>query len=359
MISALASSVRDRLQGGEVQGGLSPGAVEAAKAQVAALKAAEVEAVEGRARGDVAYATGVSTVAGPVTLISAVSSPDQGVWASLKWVASTAVSIGAAIACQPLTAPVAGVCAGVAGRFTDGLLSGKSPGELFKYTFNPLSMGRDAALGAMTMGFGRVAAGLVPKAGSALPVVLGSAAASVVAGGLTDMAVVLASGGSWEDAIAKAMNPTARGIDFAMGFAEGLKVWKGRPTAKTTAATNTAYRGPSQFAPGGQAGPAVSLDQVKQCLGRCGMSVSKYDISHTPVIDSPVGPAFGRTSIVNGKPVIEISDMGLSSMDEAVTTIFHETYHADAFRAFGTTGTEEAAEGFGQRMLQQFQRRNR
>lgn len=237
-ISGFASSVRDRLQGGGVQGGLSSGAVEAAKAQVAALKAAEVEAAEGRARGDVAYATGVSTVAGPVALISAVSSPDQGVWASLKWVASTAVSIGAAVACQPLGGPVAGVCAGVAGRFTDGLLSGKSPGELFRYTLNPLSMGRDAALGAMTMGFGRVAAGLVPKAGSALPVVLGSAAASVVAGGLTDMAVVLAGGGSWEDAIAKAMDPTARGIDFAMGFAEGRKVWKGRPTANTTAATN-------------------------------------------------------------------------------------------------------------------------
>ena len=120
-----------------------------------------------------------------------------------------------------------------------------------------------------------------------------------------------------------------------------------------------AFRGPSQPAPGGQAGPAVSLSQVKQCLGRCGLSVRNYDIAYTPQIDSPFGPAFGRTSVVDGKPVIEISDLGLSSMDEAVATIFHETYHVNSLRAFGHTGTEAAAESFGQRMLNQFQRRTR
>lgn len=88
------------------------------------------------------------------------------------------------------------------------------------------------------------------------------------------------------------------------------------------------------------------------------MSVSRYDIAHTPVIESPFGPAFGRTSVVNGRPLIEVSDLGLRSMDEVVTTIFHETYHVNSLRAFGHTGTEAAAEAYGQRMLGIFQRRN-
>ena len=69
------------------------------------------------------------------------------------------------------------------------------------------------------------------------------------------------------------------------------------------------------------------------------------------------GQAFGRTSIVGGNATIEISDMGLSSMREAVTTIFHETHHVDSFFAFGSTGSEAAAESYGQQMLAQFLRR--
>ena len=96
---------------------------------------------------------------------------------------------------------------------------------------------------------------------------------------------------------------------------------------------------------------------MKQCLGRCGMSVSDYNIVHTPTIDGIGGPAFGRTTFANGVPTIEVSDIGLSSMDEAVTTIYHEIYHVDSQLAFGTTGTEAAAESYGQRMLSHFLRR--
>lgn len=86
------------------------------------------------------------------------------------------------------------------------------------------------------------------------------------------------------------------------------------------------------------------------------MSVRNYDISYTPVIESPLGPAFGRTSIVGGRAAIEISDIGLSSMDEAVATIFHEVFHVNSYRAFGTLGAEDAAEEFGQNMLSRFLR---
>ena len=135
---------------------------------------------------------------------------------------------------------------------------------------------------------------------------------------------------------------------------------EGRGTSTTShrsvVATMTAYRGPSQLAPGGQAGPAVSIDQVRQCLGRCGLSVRDYNIVHTPVIQGITGPAYGQTAVVNGRATIHISNMGLSSMDEAVTTIFHEVYHVNSFRAFGHGGTEAAAETYGQRMLGVFQR---
>ena len=125
--------------------------------------------------------------------------------------------------------------------------------------------------------------------------------------------------------------------------------------AEPQRATQTAFRGPSQAAPGGQVGPPVSLRQVKMDLGRANMSVADYDIVHVPQILDGVGrPAFGATSIIGGKPTISISDLGLSSRSEAVGTIFHEIAHARSFLRTGHGGTESAAAEFGQRMLQRF-----
>ncbi|WP_306334640.1 DUF6531 domain-containing protein [Streptomyces sp. KL118A] len=131
------------------------------------------------------------------------------------------------------------------------------------------------------------------------------------------------------------------------------------------------YRGESQNVPGGQNGPAVSVDQVKQELGRTGMSVSDYDIVHVPEIRTPTGIAFGNSPHTadgfpmtgpRGLPLIEVSDIGLRSMDEAVATVNHEIFHHRHFELTRNSanvwgGSEEAAEEYGQRMLDQFKRR--
>ncbi len=57
--------------------------------------------------------------------------------------------------------------------------------------------------------------------------------------------------------------------------------------------------------------------------------------------------------------MIEITDLGLSSKDNAVVTIFHEIYHVRSNILRGHGGTEDAAEEFGQMMVDIFRRRIR
>ncbi|WP_053042682.1 RHS repeat-associated core domain-containing protein [Streptomyces leeuwenhoekii] len=115
----------------------------------------------------------------------------------------------------------------------------------------------------------------------------------------------------------------------------------------------------------------VSIKQVKMALGRAGMSVSKYDIVHVPQIVTSEGiPAYGNSPHdgsgkpnkgPRGRPVIQISDMGLADMDTAVATIFHEIYHHRMYRIWPRSmgGKEGAAEAYGQAMLRVFKRRTR
>jgi RHS repeat-associated protein len=142
------------------------------------------------------------------------------------------------------------------------------------------------------------------------------------------------------------------------------------------------FRGPSQGLPGGQLGAPVSIRQLRMALGRADMSVSDYDIVHVPEIHTPTGLAFGNsphsgTGIPElgprGLPLIQISDLGLRSMDEGVATVFHEIYHHQQFRLSLNSrplwtdapvapshiwgGTEDAAEEYGQRMLGLFNSR--
>ncbi|SFE34183.1 RHS repeat-associated core domain-containing protein [Actinacidiphila alni] len=141
------------------------------------------------------------------------------------------------------------------------------------------------------------------------------------------------------------------------------------------------FRGPSQGLPGGQLGAPVSIRQLRMALGRADMSVSRYDIVHVPEIHTPTGLGFGNSPHLasglpqlgpRGLPLIQISDLGLRSMDEGVATVFHEIYHHQQFRLslnskplWGETvapshiwgGTEDAAEEYGQRMLSLFKSR--
>ena len=126
-------------------------------------------------------------------------------------------------------------------------------------------------------------------------------------------------------------------------------------------------RGASQAAPGGRLGPAVSLKEVKTALGKARMSVKEYDIEHVPVILDIYGfRAFGRSTHDGsgvpalgrrGRPLIEVSDRALSSMEEAVTTIYHEIHHHRQYRLTGDGGPERAAEEFGREMYKVFQKR--
>lgn len=135
--------------------------------------------------------------------------------------------------------------------------------------------------------------------------------------------------------------------------------------------TRSHYRGESQNNPGGQLGPPVSVNQLKMEMGRAGMSVSDYDIVHIPEIRTPDGIAFGNSPHTaagfpmkgpRDLPLIEISDIGLRSLDEAVATIHHEMFHHKHFEVTRRShnpwgGSEQAAEDYGQQMLEQFQHR--
>jgi hypothetical protein len=112
----------------------------------------------------------------------------------------------------------------------------------------------------------------------------------------------------------------------------------------------------------------VRVSQLKQALGRAGLSVSKYDIQYESIIlDLEGNPAYGKMIDIGlgtdvgrgatGKPLIYISDLGLSSMDEAVKTIFHEINHIETILKLGRNSSEEIADAFGEKMLQIFKGR--
>lgn len=95
-------------------------------------------------------------------------------------------------------------------------------------------------------------------------------------------------------------------------------------------------------------------------LGRAGMSVRNYGLTYNPdIVGADGGPVYGSSSFTGDRPVlgprglpeINMSDLGLSNMNDAVATVFHEIYHIESFASFGTPGTEAAAEAYGQQML--------
>jgi hypothetical protein len=95
-------------------------------------------------------------------------------------------------------------------------------------------------------------------------------------------------------------------------------------------------------------------------LGRAGMSVRNYDVTYnSDIVGADGGQVYGSSSFMGdgpvlgprGLPEISMSDLGLSNMDDAVATVFHEIYHIESFTSFGNPGTEAAAEAYGQQML--------
>ncbi|MCL6670900.1 hypothetical protein [Streptomyces panaciradicis] len=107
----------------------------------------------------------------------------------------------------------------------------------------------------------------------------------------------------------------------------------------------------------------MSLGRLKETLARAGYRSEweRYDVVHkAPIIDPDSGeynfgnsphtmktthpyterPNLGR----NGLPIIQISNKGLRSMEEAVVTFFHETYHHYRMANYGDTGSEKEAD---------------
>ncbi|NEA23018.1 hypothetical protein [Actinomadura bangladeshensis] len=132
-----------------------------------------------------------------------------------------------------------------------------------------------------------------------------------------------------------------------------------------------AYRGDSQRRPGGQVGPPISLNKLRSELGRTGLwpLLRDYDIVYVPEIPGPPGairygnspyspdgsPKLGPT----GKPVIWISDYGLSSLEQAVRTALHESWHQQQLAKRGVPGTEWGAHQYEKKMYREFLRRQR
>jgi hypothetical protein len=209
----------------------------------------------------------------------------------------------------------------------------------------------------------------IPGLDALTPVLEGAAAATSL-GALAAQGIAKAAGDrdiSYGDLVGDALGvvpgigAAGRDADDAVEATKTLEL--ADETGSSVEEDSSAFRGDSQAAPGGQAGPPVSLGKVKMALGRAGMSVRKYDLVHVPeVLDANGKLAYGaarfsgEASVLGprGLPLIQISDLGLSSMNEAVATIFHEIYHVDTYTAFGWPGTEAAAEEFGQKMLAGF-----
>ncbi|MFI6514789.1 RHS repeat-associated core domain-containing protein [Spirillospora sp. NPDC050679] len=151
----------------------------------------------------------------------------------------------------------------------------------------------------------------------------------------------------------------------------GLAAYKPETGRQSRSNARNAYRGKSQEAPGGQSGPPVSLNQLRQEMGRAGMwhHVRDYDIVHKPTIDGPPGRIIYGNSPYNvdgtpklgptGRPMIEISDHGLSNMEQAVRTVFHESWHQQNLAKRGVPGLEGPADLHEEKMYQEYLRRRR
>ena len=182
------------------------------------------EVAKRRARGDASVASGVSTLAGPVSLITAVNSPDTSWIGTLKVVGSVVVATAATVGCTAAGAgALAGACGGAAARFFDGLVSGQGVWDLVKYTFDPKSIGIDMAVGLVSAGVARIAGSGAQLASREMTVVLASAGAAVATGAVADATAVLLAGGTWSQAWAAATDWQSRLIDFGTGAVMGMR----------------------------------------------------------------------------------------------------------------------------------------
>ncbi|MET9262662.1 hypothetical protein [Amycolatopsis sp. NPDC004079] len=112
----------------------------------------------------------------------------------------------------------------------------------------------------------------------------------------------------------------------------------------------------------------LNIRELRALLGRCGMSVSDYDIEYVAALHGADGqPAYGASPHDGcgrplpgnrGRPLILLSDLALADLETAVVTIYHEIAHHRSYRSVGHAGTEAAAERYGWRMYSEFVRQS-
>ncbi len=111
-------------------------------------------------------------------------------------------------------------------------------------------------------------------------------------------------------------------------------------------------------------GKPVSIKAAKINLGKAGLIVDDYEVVRIANLTDPYGrPVFGRMGVdgagnlIRGpgsKPLIEVTDLGLESMEQATFTIFHEVHHVRSALGSGVVSMEEHANAFAARMLERF-----
>ena len=109
-------------------------------------------------------------------------------------------------------------------------------------------------------------------------------------------------------------------------------------------------------------GNPVSVKTLKINLGKAGLPVHDYEIVHVANMTDPFGrPVFGRMGVdgagnvicgQSGKPLIEITDLGLQSMEQAAFTVFHEIHHIRSAIGSGVVSLEQHANAYAAKMLE-------
>ncbi|WP_444536582.1 DNRLRE domain-containing protein [Streptomyces sp. BR1] len=123
-------------------------------------------------------------------------------------------------------------------------------------------------------------------------------------------------------------------------------------------------------------GPIVSLNRFRMAMGRAGLidDVDKYELQYDPEYTTSDGrPAFGDSPMTinpktlryapvrgeSGRPIIRFANLGLQSVQESVTTFYHEVYHQEIIAATkgAEKGLEDEAEAYGQAMWEKLKSR--
>lgn len=251
-----------------------------------------------RSNGDVSVAAGVPLLNGPSELIAAFKVPKATAWSYVKTLVVIGVSVAAGAGCGMILAPLAAICAGVAGRVAQGVLSGASAKEIWRSATDLKSILRDGVIGLVTMGvgaaFGSFAAGEVSFLGQVAVHTVGA----IVAGGVSDFLTVVMEGGSASDGLDAAFDLQRRTLDAGIGLAVGLT--EARRSRNSTEPVRPAAEDPNEAPLGEPRSARVTLDEDCNSF-EPDTAVLMADGTTKPIDEVKVGDSVIATDPVTGK----------------------------------------------------------